>query len=51
MDSMDNIEKILDGNCTRMLRAILNKPASNNQQNGSCKATYHPFRRPSKLDE
>ncbi len=36
------IEKKLDGNFTRVLRAILNK---------SCTATYHPSRKLSKLEE
>ena len=41
------MEKKLDGNYTRKLRAILNKSS----QNSSCTATYHPSRKLSKLDE
>ena len=40
------MEKKLDSNYTRMLRAVLNK-----SWNSSCTATYHPSRKLSKLDE
>ena len=42
------VEKKLDGNYTRMLRAILNKSW---RQHPSYTATYHPSRKLSKLDE
>ena len=41
------IEKKLDGICTRVLRAILNK--SWKQHPSNCTATYNPSRRQSKL--
>ena len=40
-------EKKLYGNCTRMLRAILNKSWSQHPKNNSCTATYYPPREPS----
>ena len=42
------IEKRLDGNCTRMLRGILNKSWINIPQDSSCTATYLPSVNPSK---
>ena len=36
------IEKKLDGNCTIMLRTILNKSGKQHPQNSSCAATYLP---------
>ena len=42
------LEKKLDGNYTRMLRAILNKSW---QQDTNCTATYPLSRKLSKLDE
>ena len=45
------MEKKLDGNYTRMLRAILNKSWGNTQQNTNYTATYLPLRKLSKLDE
>ena len=46
------LEKKLDGNCTKMLRAILNRgPRSNTSQSTSCTATYNPSRKLFKLDE
>ena len=41
------MEKKLDDNYTRMLREILDSTL----QNSSYTATYHPSRKPSKLDE
>ena len=46
-----HMEKRLDGNYTRMLRAIMNKSWRQNPQSSSCKATYHPSRKLSKLHE
>ena len=43
-----HMEKNLDGNCTRILRT---NPGGNIPQDSSCTATYHPSRKPSKLDE
>ena len=45
------MEKNLDSNYTRMLRAILNKSWRQTQRNSSCTATYHPSRKPYKLDK
>ena len=45
------MEKKLDGNYTRMLRAILNKSWRQHPQSCSCTATYRPSRKLSKLDE
>ena len=45
------MEKKLDGNYTRMLRAILNKSWRQHPQNSSCTATYHPSRKLSKFNE
>ena len=45
------MEKKLDGNYTRMLRAILNKSWRQTPQSSSCMATYHTSRRPSTLDK
>ena len=45
------MEKKLDGNCTRMLRAILNIPGGNTPQSPNCTVTYLPLRKLSKLDE
>ena len=49
------MEKKLNGNYTRMLRAVLNKswkqPSPSPQKNNSHTATYHPSRKLSKLDE
>ena len=45
------LEKKLDGNYTRMLRAILNKPGGNTPQSTNYVATCHPSRKLSKLDE
>ena len=42
------MEKKLDSNYTRMLRAVLNKPQ---EATPDCTATYHPSRKLSKLDE
>ena len=42
------MKKKLNGNYTRMLRA---SPGGNTPQNRSFKATYHPSRKPSKLDD
>ena len=45
------IEKKLDGNYTRMLRAISNKTwRHSTPQRSSCTATYHPSRKLSKLN-
>ena len=44
------MEKKLDGNYTRMLRAILSAGDST-QQSSSYTATYHPSQKLSKLDE
>ena len=44
-------EKKLDGNYTRMLRAILNKSWRQHPQGTNCTATCHPSRKLSKLDE
>ena len=46
-----HMEKKLDSNYTRMLRAILNKTWRQHPQNSNCTATYHPSRKLSKLDE
>ena len=43
--------KKLDGNCARMLWAILNKSWRSIPQNSSRTATYHPSWKSSKLDE
>ena len=43
--------KKLDGNYTRILRAILNKSLVNTKQRTICTATYLPSRKLSKLDE
>ena len=45
------MEKKLDGNNTRMLRAILNKSGGNTPQSSNCTATYYPSPKLSKLDE
>ena len=45
------LEKKLDGNYTRMLRAIVNQSWSNTPQNTNYTATYLPSRKLSKLDE
>ena len=45
------MEKKLDDNYIRMLRAILNKSWRQQPQSSSCTATYHPSRKLSKLDE
>ena len=45
------MERNLRGNCTRMLRAVLNKLSKYIPQNISCTDTYHPSRKPSKLNE
>ena len=45
------MEKKLDGNYTRMLRAILNKSWRQHPKSTSCTATYFPSRKLSKLDE
>ena len=45
------MEKKLDGNYTRMLRAILNNPGGNTPQGTNYTATYLPSRKLSKLDE
>ena len=42
------IEKNLDGNYTRMLRAVLNKSRKQHPQNSNCTATYLPSHKPSK---
>ena len=41
----------LDGNCTRMLQAILNNPGGNISQNSSCSIMNQRSWRISKLDE
>ena len=45
------MEKKLDGNYTRVLRAILNKSWRQHQKISNCTATYLPLRKLSKLDE
>ena len=45
------LEKKLDGNYTRMLRAILNNPGSNTQQDTNCTATCLLSRKLFKLDK
>ena len=45
------MEKRLDSNKTRMLRAILNKSWGKHSTNSSYTATYHPSRKLSELDE
>ena len=45
------MEKKLDGNCIRMMQAILNKSWGSSQQSSSCMATYHPSGKLPKLDE
>ena len=45
------LEKKLDGNYTKMLRAILNCPGGNTQQGTNYTATCLPSRKLSKLDE
>ena len=45
------LEKKVDGNYTRMLRAILNKSWRQHQQGTNYTATYLPSRKLSKLDE
>ena len=45
------LEKKLDGNYTRMLRAISKSPGGNTPQDTNCTATYHPSRKLFKLDE
>ena len=45
------MEKKLDSNCTRMLRAIFKNPWGNTPQNSSYTATYHSSRKLSKFDE
>ena len=45
------LEKKLDGNCIRMLRATLKNPGDHIPQKSSCTETYHPSRKPSKLDK
>ena len=52
MDSeKKRLEKKLDGNYTRMLRAILNNPGGNTPQDTNCTATYLLSRKLFKLDE
>ena len=46
-----HMEKKLDGNFTRMLRAILNKSWRQHFKSSSCTAIYHPSRKLSKLDK
>ena len=46
-----HIEKKLERNCIRMLRAILNKSWKQHPTNNSCTATYLPSLKPSKLDK
>ena len=45
------LEKKLDSNYTRMLRAILNNPGSNTQLGTNYTVTYHLSRKLYKLDE
>ena len=45
------LEKKLDGNYTRMLRAILSKSWGNTPQSSNYTVTYHPSFKLSKLDE
>ena len=45
------LKKILESNCKRMLRAILNKSWSNTLQNSSCAVTYLPSLKPFKSDQ
>ena len=45
------MEKKLDGNYTRMLRAILNNTWIQHPKKSGCTATYHTLRKPSKLNE
>ena len=45
------MEKNLDSNYTRILRAILNKSWRQHPTKSSCTANYHPPRKLSKLDE
>ena len=53
MELTKRLEKRLDGNYTRMLRAILNRPQRQypHPQSSSCTPTYHPSQKLSKLDE
>ena len=46
-----HMEKKLDGNYTRKLRAILNNPGGSIPQSARCTATYHPSQKLSKLDK
>ena len=46
-----HIEKRLDGNCTRMLQATLNKSWKQHPTKQQLYATYHPSQKPSKLDK
>ena len=45
------MEKKLDGNYTRMMRAILTTPGDSHPKSSKSMATYHPSRKLSKLDE
>ena len=45
------LEKKLDGNYTRMLRAILNRSWQQHPHGANCTATYHLSRKLYKLDE
>ena len=45
------MERKLEGNYTKLLRAIFNKSWRNTPQSMSCTATYLPSRKLSKLDE
>ena len=45
------MEKKVDDNNIKMLRAILNNPRDSTPQSSSCTATYYPSRKLSKLDE
>ena len=45
------MERKLDGNYTRMLRAILKSPGDSIPQSNGYTATYHPSRKRSKSDE
>ena len=44
-----HMEKKLDGNYTRMLRAILNKSWRQHPQSSSCTTTYHPSQKTIKI--
>ena len=45
------LEKKLDGNYTRMLRAVLYNTGSNISKNSECMATYRPSHKHSIYDE